>query len=96
MHLRGCFLFIGSPSSKNDELMRLFRLGQSGDSSIYSLQLPTWEFNKYVPRDDPDVLEYYAEDPIGAERDIGANPPFANKPYLYDLFWIRKFIYQKR
>jgi hypothetical protein len=71
-----------SPISATDYAMNL---GKKSDSvkNIYFVHKPTWEFNPYQPREN--FQEDYDLDPIGAERDFGANPPLAQSPFVTDV-----------
>lgn len=75
----GYGLYISSPSSKTDKIMRLYKMSLE-DKHIYGAKYATWEFNPDLPRDTFDTK--YREDPVVAERDFGANPPYSTDPYI--------------
>ena len=72
-------LYISSPSSKTDKGMRLYKQSQ-GSKKIYGLHYPTWEINPKISR--KALSEKYRQNPVEAERDFGANPPFSSDPYI--------------
>ena len=72
-------LYISSPSSHLDKSMRLYKQSQTS-TKIYGFKHSTWEINPNITKDD--LKDKYAEDPIAAERDFGANPPFSSSPYI--------------
>lgn len=72
-------IYISSPRSRTDKSMRM--LSQSrGSNSIYGFHFATWEFNPNIQKED--LSEEYRTDPIGAERDFGANPPHSSAPFI--------------
>ena len=72
-------LYISSPSSKTDKSMRMYKQSL-GSNRIYGFHKSTWEFNPNITRED--LQQKFNEDPITAERDFGANPPFGINPYI--------------
>lgn len=77
----GAMISISSPIEIEDKSMRLLR--QAPDlKRMYAFHYPTWEFNPYQSRDKFD--DAYTKDPLGAERDFGANPPAATHPLIED------------
>lgn len=72
-------LYISSPRSKTDKSMRMWKQSL-GSNVIYGYRGATWDINPNITKDD--LIEKYREDPVGAERDFGANPPFSAKPYI--------------
>lgn len=71
-----------SPISATDYAMMLGKKSENLDNFLF-IHKKTWEFNPFQPRSNFD--EDYALDPIGAERDFGANPPFAESPFVQDV-----------
>jgi hypothetical protein len=71
-----------SPISATDYAMNLGKKSEIV-KNIYFVHKPTWEFNPYQPREN--FQEDYDLDPIGAERDFGANPPLAQSPFVQDV-----------
>lgn len=76
----GLLASVTSPLSKDDKGMRLLR---APPDSMLTYHLPTWEFNPFEPRENFDAL--YQKDPVGTERDFGANPPMAAHPLIHDV-----------
>lgn len=72
---------VSSPMSQADMLMSLTRQSKK-DDSIFCVHMPTWEFNPDITR--ADLESEFKRDPIGAERDFGANPPMGEKPLITD------------
>lgn len=84
----GLMANVTSPIALDDYAMGLWAQSQSGDlPRTLSWKGATWEFNSNLDRSDFD--SEYARDPIGAERDFGANPPNAESPLIQDplRFW---------
>lgn len=77
----GFMLSVSSPTSVHDKSMRLLKDAERVDR-MYSMHRATWEFNPYQPRENFD--EDFIKDPVGAERDFGANPPLAASPLIAD------------
>ncbi len=71
-----------SPISATDYAMQLGKKSENLDN-FYFIHKKTWEYNPFQPRSNFD--EDYALDPIGAERDFGANPPYAESPFVQDV-----------
>lgn len=71
-----------SPISATDYAMMLGKKSENLDN-FYFIHKKTWEYNPFQPRSNFD--EDYALDPIGAERDFGANPPYAESPFIQDV-----------
>jgi len=72
-------MYISSPSSKTDKAMRLYKQSLTSNR-MYGFKMATWEFNPNITRQDLNAK--FMEDPITAERDFGANPPFSVLPYI--------------
>lgn len=84
----GLMANVTSPLSQDDPAMLHYRRAESGElKKTYYHKCATWEFNPELPREEFD--EEYNKDPIGAERDYGANPPNASTPLVNDpiRFW---------
>ncbi len=70
-----------SPISVTDYAMATGK--KAGDlKNMYFVHKPTWEFNPFQPRENFD--DDFKLDPLGAERDFGANPPHAENPLILD------------
>lgn len=84
----GLMMNVTSPISNDDEAMMMWAKAQKGEiKKTFAWKGATWEFNPDFTRADFD--EEYRKDPVGAERDFGANPPNAETP-LFDnplRFW---------
>lgn len=77
----GAMISITSPIAAEDKAMRMLK--QAPDlKRMYAFHYPTWMFNPYQPRSAFD--DDYIKDPLGAERDFGANPPAAANPLIDD------------
>ena len=60
--------------------MTLVRSADS-DPTRVGFQYATWEVNPKLRRDSPQIQAEFQRDPVAAERDYGAIPPFAKDPY---------------
>jgi hypothetical protein len=84
----GLMLNVTSPIALDDAAMLLHGKVKNGElKKTFCWKGATWEFNPFLTPDD--FIEEYAKDPVGAERDFGANPPNAATP-LFDnplRFW---------
>lgn len=84
----GLMTNVTSPVAQDDPAMLTHNMARDGElKHCYSWKGATWEFNPYTPREMFD--DEYIKDPVGAERDFGANPPLAATPYIDDpqRFW---------
>jgi hypothetical protein len=84
----GLMLNVTSPMEINGLDMQLYNMAKSGVAKkTYFSKSSTWEFNPKLKRSD--FEEEYAKDPVGAERDYGANPPAAETPLIDNpaRFW---------
>ncbi|MFA5132558.1 MAG: hypothetical protein WC444_04550 [Candidatus Paceibacterota bacterium] len=72
---------ISSPLFQTDKSMSLLDDAKI-DKRIYAFKKATWEFNPHSKKED--FASLYARDPIGTERDFGANPPGAENPFIKD------------
>ncbi len=72
-------MYISSPSSKTDKSMRMLKQAQNSPR-LYGFHSSTWNFNPNITR--ADLQQKFNEDPIAAERDFGANPPFGISPFI--------------
>jgi len=81
-YLFGMKIATSSPMSGDDKMMSLLSKQDVLDRML-ALHLATWEFNPFMPREA--FAEEYAEDPIQAERDFGANPPLTETPLIEDV-----------
>ena len=85
------FVNISSPSAANDKIMRLVR--EKNIPTRYVFHLPTWEMNPTITR--KDLEAEYRDDPIGAERDYGANPPLSDAPFISNVEIVESLIDKK-
>lgn len=76
-------LNVSSPSDQQDKIMQLVNANRHS-KTVLAIHAPTWEMNPKVPRTHPELVNAYAVDPIGAERDYGANPPLTAAPFMGD------------
>lgn len=76
-------LNISSPMHDDDKIMKLLREAELSNK-MFTVHKTTFEANPTVHRDDPDIVEQFTRDPIGAERDLNANPPGAHSPFISD------------
>lgn len=72
---------VTSPLAQHDKAMELLKASPETPGML-AYHYATWDFNPYETRDMFDAA--YAKDPVGAERDFGANPPTAAHPFIYD------------
>lgn len=87
----GLYCIVTSPIELEDQAMTLYNKAKSGDiKNMYVLKKATWEFNPFITRED--LQDRFDADPIGAERDFGANPPNAETPLVSDPFRFWKSI----
>ncbi len=70
----GLSINISSPSAQDDKIMQIVTK-HSHSKTVLTVHEPTWNLNPHVPRNDPEIQKAYAEDPVAADRDYGANPP---------------------
>lgn len=85
----GLMCSVTSPKSKDDKGMRLLKEADRVEGML-AYHFATWDFNPYEPRENFNDL--YAKDPVGAERDFGANPPMAAHPLIHDVGRFRSLI----
>jgi hypothetical protein len=64
--------------------MRLLRHSRTdeGRATVLGVNLPTWEVNPGIDRDNPVIVSAYAENQEKAERDYGANPPAVHSRFM--------------
>lgn len=70
---------ISSPMYEDDKTMTLLKQSTKSER-MFSFHRSTWEFNPAITKED--LAEEYELDPVGAERDYGANPPGAENPLV--------------
>lgn len=70
---------ISSPMFQDDKSMQLLKEAETSDKR-YAIHRTTWEFNPTIKKEH--LAEEYATDPVGADRDYGANPPGAENPFV--------------
>lgn len=85
----GSMISITSPISAEDKAMLLLKQAPE-IKRMYAFHYPTWLFNPFQPRENFD--EDYIKDPLGAERDFGANPPAAVNPLIEDRERFRRSV----
>lgn len=78
----GLICSVTSPISRTDKSMQLLKAAEN-IPEMYSQHYATWEFNPFQPRENFDSA--YAKDPVGAQRDFGAQPPMAASPLIHDV-----------
>ena len=72
---------ISSPIFLDDKTMQLWKQSDTQEK-MFAFKMPTWEANPTITRED--LADEYAADPLGAERDYGANPPGSESPLIPD------------
>lgn len=77
----GMMASVSSPVSRKDKGWELMMTSDRVDS-MYAKHYPTWQFNPKITR--ADLNDEFEKDPVGAERDYGANPPGAEHPLIHD------------
>lgn len=73
------FVNISSPRSVRDMIMTRYRASLASRQVLGSKKA-TWEVNPHVPR--KALKEEFRTDPVGSERDYGANPPLTSSPFI--------------
>lgn len=79
-------LNVSSPSMLSDKICELTK--NQNSRTILAIVKPTWEINPDFPRDSEVIVDAYTKDPLGAERDWGANPPLISNPFLSNHTYI--------
>ena len=74
-------LSVSSPISNRDKIMRLLKQSET-DTSIYGIQLPTWEVNPTLERDSNLIASAFKANPVRALRDFGAQPTDASMAFF--------------
>lgn len=74
-------LSVSSPISNRDKIMRLLKQSET-DSSIYGIQLPTWEVNPTLERSSNLIASAFKANPVRALRDFGAQPTDASMAFF--------------
>ena len=72
---------ISSPIFEDDKAMLLLKQSEKADK-MFAFHRSTWEFNPDITKED--LADEYATDPVGAERDYGANPPGSENPLIHN------------
>lgn len=72
---------ISSPIFADDKMMQLLKISKD-QVRMLSCHKTTWDANPDI--EEEDLADAYLSDPIGAERDFGANPPGAENPFIKD------------
>jgi hypothetical protein len=101
----GLMCSVTSPRSKDDKGMRLLKTAKhiectvgecadegnsGGPRGMLAYHYQSWWMNPFEPRENFD--DDYAKDPVGAERDFGANPPYAAHPLIHDVTRFRSLV----
>lgn len=84
----GMMVNVTSPISNDDSAMVYYNRAMEGTlKRTYAWKGSTWNFNPFQPREA--LQDEYDKDPIGFERDFGANPPDAAVQFVNDpiRFW---------
>lgn len=84
---------ISSPMFEDDKSMQLLKLAKRSDK-MFAFHRSTWEFNPEITQED--LADEYSLDPVGSERDYGANPPGAENPFVYNTTAIELCISSER
>lgn len=68
---------LSSPKHLRDMVMQRFRASQKGEMSRLMLgsQMATWDINPFLGRNSEYIRGKFDDDPIAAQRDLGAQPP---------------------
>lgn len=77
----GMMCSVTSPVSRNDKGMDLLKDAKKV-RTMFARHVATWDFNPFEPRSG--MNDEFDKDPVGAERDYGANPPGAEYPLVHD------------
>lgn len=72
---------ISSPIFDEDKTMQLLRQS-SNMEKMFAYRRATWEANPNIEQED--LADEFMADPIGAQRDYGAQPPGAENPLIQD------------
>jgi hypothetical protein len=72
-------VYISSPSTRTDKAFRMYNESKAS-RNIIGFHYETWNFNPYITKDD--LSDEYARNPVDAERDYGANPPYSLNPFI--------------
>ena len=72
---------ISSPMFEDDKIMQLLEQAQR-QHKMFAFRKATWEANPEITQED--LADEFEDDPLGAERDYGANPPGAENPFIRD------------
>ena len=88
------FISTSSPRERTDKISSLVNdintyneseIGKRSKTGRLCYRLATWEINPTLPRDCEEIQRKYADDPIGAERDFGANPPMNSNAFFPEI-----------
>lgn len=75
----GSMFSVTSPLSRSDYTWELLRKAPKLQR-MYFQHRPTWEFTPFETRES--LADEFMKDPVGAERDYGANPPGSAFPFI--------------
>jgi len=79
--LPGIAINISSPADETDKMCRLVSENK-GSTRVLALQLATWEINPLYTKDNEEIADAFARNPIEAERDYGAKPPMNARMFM--------------
>lgn len=90
----GYFFNISSPVHARDKINELLKLSV-GSTKLLGVHAPTWKMNPKMPRTSPFLVEAFRRDPIGANKDYGAQAPLSANPFITQQTDIVKSIRDK-
>ena len=85
---------VSSPSMLSDKICELTK--NQNSRTILAIVRPTWEINPEFPRNSEVIEDAYQKDPLGAERDWGANPPLISNPFIGNHKFIMSTVGKKK
>jgi hypothetical protein len=86
----GIAINISSPSDETDKICRLVAENK-GSTRVLALQLATWEISPLFTKDNEEIADAFAKNPIDAERDYGAKPPMNARSFMDMSVAVRGF-----
>jgi hypothetical protein len=76
----GAMVAIGSPISIDDYSMKMYKSEET--KNTLRVKMSTWGFNPTYK--EADFEDEYKRDPVGSDRDFGADPPGSETPFFED------------